>query len=237
MSKSVTFDTHIRVDEVDPMGRDAVWPANIEACVTRFPIRKRDGFSPELVKSFVTKLKANVVKNGFVFIICYAPSECKHRPFEIAKEMSAAGFHHVDNIVIEKTWMPGKRAENMLVNSHDYVMFFVNGDVWKIDRTPIKYYMMQDESAPCVGNVWLVQTGGLDEAYSDDLAELLLRFSDLLPGSCIFDPFMGNTGILKACLKLGHSLTGFEKDARKMMQYQKVIEEHIKKTQEILKEV
>lgn len=229
MNNSIIFDTHIRVDPVSPLNRDAIWPSSIEVCVTRFPIRRRDGYSPELVKGFVSKLKNSMVKNGIVYIVCYAPSECKYRPFEIAKEMCDAGFHHVDNIIIEKTWMPGRRAENMLVNSHDYVMMFVNGDVWKFDRTPIHYYLMQDEGSPCIGNVWMVQTGGLDEAYSDDLAELLLRFSDLLPGSCVFDPFMGNSGILKACLKLGHSLVGFETDARKMMQYQKILEEHSKK--------
>jgi hypothetical protein len=92
--------------------------------------------------------------------------------------MVKAGFNHVDNIIVEKTWLPGKRAENMLVNSHDYILFFVNGDVWKIDRTPIKQYIMSEESAPCCGNTWLVETGSLDDSYSDDLAELLLRFSD-----------------------------------------------------------
>jgi hypothetical protein len=225
-NESLVFDTHIKIDTLNPMDKDAVWPANIEVCVTKFPIRKRDGFSADLLKKFVKKLKASVVPNGKVYIVCYAPSECKSRPFEVAKEMIGAGFNHIDNIVVEKTWMPGKRAENMLVNSHDYVLFFVNGDTWKIDRSPLHTYLMQEESSPCIGNTWLVQTGGLDEGYSDDLAELLLRFSDLLPGSSVFDPFMNNSGIIKACLKLGHSLKGFETDNRKINQYKKLLEEY-----------
>lgn len=225
---SLIFDTHIKVDKVSPFERDAVWPANIEMCITRFPIRKRDGYTLDGLKDFATRLKASMVVNGFVFIICYAPSECKSRPFEVAQEMVKAGFNHVDNIIIEKTWLPGKRAENMLVNSHDYVLFFVNGDVWKIDRTPIKQYIMSEESAPCCGNTFLVETGSLDDSYSDDLAELLLRFADLLPGSSVFDPFMGTSAIIKACLKLGHSFTGFEQDARKLKQYEKIIEEYKK---------
>jgi hypothetical protein len=181
------------------------------------------------MKNFAEKLKSSMAQNGLVFLVCYAPTEAKFRPFEVAKTMMDAGFNHVDNIVIEKTWLPGKRAENMLVNSHEYVLFFCNGDVWKIDRQPVKKYLMLEDSAPCVGNTWLVETGSLDEAYSDDLAELLLRMASCLPGSSVFDPFMGNSASLKACLKLGHSLTGFETDQRKISQYKKVIEDHRKK--------
>jgi DNA modification methylase len=225
-NESLIFDTHLKIDNLDLMDPDAVWPMNVEICITKFPIRKRDGYSSDLLKKFAAKLKSSMVKNGKAFIICYAPSECKHRPFEVAKEMVDVGFTHVDNIVVEKTWIPGKRSENMLVNSHEYVLFFVNGDTWKVDRSPIKYYLQQEEDTPCCGNSWLVESGSLDEAYSDDLAELLLRFSDLLPGSSVFDPFMGNNGIVKACLKLGHSFTGFETSLRKIEQYKKIVNEY-----------
>ena len=163
--------------------------------------------------------------NGILFVICYAPSESKSRPFEVASEIAKAGFNHVDNIVVEKTWQPGLKSKSTLVNTHDYVFFFVNGDTWTIDRTPIKQYLFQQPDQPCCSNTWLVESGSLDESYSDDLAELLIRFADLLPGSSIFDPYMGNAGIVKSCLKLGHSLTGFEPDLKKITQYQKIIEE------------
>lgn len=223
---SLIFDTHIKINNIDPFDKDAVWPQNVELCITKFPIRKRDGYSPELLKKFVDKLKSVMVQNGKAFIICYAPSECKSRPFEVAKAMTDVGFNHVDNIVCEKTWMSGKRSENMLVNSHDYVLFFVNGDTYKVDRSPIRYYMQLPDDVPCIGNTWLVESGGLDESYSDDLAELLVRFSDLLPGSSIFDPFGGSSGIIKTCLKLGHSMTSFETSKRKIEQYKKIIEEY-----------
>ena len=222
---SLAFDTHIKIDQISLFDRDAVWPVNVEVCITRIPIRKRDGYALDKVKELAKRLKSSMVNNGFVFIICYAPSECKSRPFEVAQEMVKAGFNHVDNIVIEKTWIAGKRAENMLVNSHDYVLFFVNGDVWKIDRTPVRQYLMTNENAPCCGNTWMVESGSLDDSYSDDLAEVILRFSDLLPGSSIFDPYMGTSSIIKSCLKLGHSLVGFESDPRKMKQYQKILDE------------
>jgi tRNA G10 N-methylase Trm11 len=94
---------------------------------------------------------------------------------------------------------------------------------------------MLDETSPCVGNTWLVETGSLDESYSDDLASLLIRMSDLLPGSSVFDPFMGNSAILKACLTMGHSLTGFETDKRKIKQYQKIIEDFKRKEQDAVR--
>lgn len=225
------LSTSIKIHQLEHGDKDAVWPANVEVCICRVPIRRRDGFSVESFKALAQRLKSTMVVNGVVFMICYAPTEAKYRPFEIAKEMVDAGFTHVDNIVIEKTWLPGKRAENTLVNSHDYVLFFCNGEVWKIDRQPLREYLMLDESQPCIGNTWLVETGSLDEAYSEDLAELLLRMSHCLPGSSIFDPYMGNSAIVKSCLKLGHSLTGFETDHRKVAQYKKVIEEFKKRNQ------
>jgi hypothetical protein len=222
---STAFSTSVKIHQLRHDDPDAVWPANVEITISRIPIRKRDGYSTEFIRNFAKRLKASMSTNGVVYLICYAPSEAKWRPFEIAKEMVDAGFSHVDNIVVEKTWLPGRRAENTLVNSHDYVLFFCNGNGWKIDRDPVKRYLMLEDSAPCIGNTWLVETGSLDEAYSEDLAELLIRTSDCLPGSSVFDPFMGNSASLRACLKLGHSLTGFETDNRKIDQYKKVIKD------------
>lgn len=226
---STVFSTSVKIHQLNHSDTDAVWPANQDISICRVPIRKRDGFCPQKMQAFANKLKASMANNGVVFLICYAPNEAKWRPFEVAKQMVDAGFTHVDNIVIEKTWLPGKKAENTLVNSHDYVLFFCNGDNWKIDRDAVRKYSMLEETTSCIGNTWLVETGSLDESYSEDLAELLIRTADCLPGSSIFDPCMGNTAILRACLKLGHSLTGFETDQRKIKQYKKIIEDYKKK--------
>lgn len=202
---------------------DAVWPTNIEICITRVPIRKRDGYSVEAIQQFAKKLKVNMVRNGVVFLVCYAPVEAKWRPFEIAKTMADEGFNHIDNIVIEKTWFPGKRSEVNLVNSHEYVLYFCNGDVWKLDRLPVRQYLNTTDEISCPGNTWKVITGSLDESISLDLAELLLRMTDALPGSMIFDPYMGNQSALLAALKLGHSFYGFEKDIKRIKRYEKSI--------------
>ena len=201
----------------------AVWPHNIELCVTRVPIRKRDGYSPENMKKFAKKLRVNMVRNGIVFLVCYAPVEAKWRPFEVAKIMADEGFNHIDNIIVEKSWFPGKRSEVNLVNSHEYVMYFCNGDVWKLDRLPIREYLQTSEDVSCPGNTWKVTTGSLDESIAPDLAELLLRMTDALPGSIIFDPYMGNQSTMLASLKLGHSFHGFEKDIKRVKRYEKAL--------------
>lgn len=218
---------------MDPMDKDALWPHNIEICLTRIPIRKRDGYNPTSMQSFAEKLKSCMVHNGIVFLICYAPVEAKWRPFEVAKTMADAGFNHLDNIVVEKTWFPGKRSEVNLVNSHEYVMYFCNGEVWKLDRLPIKAYqenticcdklLEEKQLTSCPGNTWKVKTGSLDESISFDLAELLLRMTDALPGSIVFDPYMGNQSSLQASIKLGHSFYGFERDTKKLPKYKKAI--------------
>lgn len=222
------FDHSVRISEMSPFDADAVWPNNIEICITRIPVRKRDGYDDLIMRGFCQKLKSHMVKNGIVFFVCYAPIEAKFRPFEIAKMMADIGFNHIDNIVVQKSWLPGKRSDVNLVNSHEYVMHFCNGDVWNLDRNPIKHYLNTDESMSCPGNTWLVNTGSLDESISQDLAELLIRMTDALPGSIVFDPFMGNKSTLEACLKLGHTLYGFEKDNKRIKKCEKAIKEYKK---------
>lgn len=210
---------------MDCMDKDSVWPKNTEICITRVPIRKRDGYDPDKFSEFAERLKNHMVPNGIVFLICYAPIEAKWRPFEIAKIMADKGFTHIDNIIIKKTWFPGKRSEINLVNSHEYVLHFCNGNVWKLDRLPIRQYMKTDGEVSCPGNTWEIQTGSLDESYPVDLAELLIRMTDCLPGSAIFDPFGGGTAALRAALKLGHSYFGFEKDSKQLKKCEKLVKD------------
>jgi hypothetical protein len=211
------------------------WPAKVEICICRVPIRKKDGYSIEMVRSFAQKLKSCMVPNGIVFLIAYAPTEDKARPFEISRAMTEVGFHHVDNIVIVKSWFPGKKSESNLVNSHEYVLYFCNGDVWKLDRAPLCEYLRIPGKSTCCGNTWTIETGSLDDSYPVDLAELLIRMTDVLPASMIFDPFMSSTAALRAALKLGHSFFGFETDRRRLTRYKQIVKEHqemIKKNEE-----
>lgn len=210
---------------MDPMSQDAIWPANTEICITRIPIRKRDGWDSEKFKEFVKKLKSCMVPNGIVFLICYAPMEAKARPFEVSSIMTDAGFNHIDNIVIKKTWFPGKRSETNLVNSHEYVLHFCNGDVWKLDRLPLREYLNIHDDLSCPGNTWEIQTGSLDESYPIDLGELLIRMTNCLPGSVVFDPYCGGTASLRAALKLGHSFFGFETDNKQIKKYEKLVKD------------
>jgi DNA modification methylase len=177
------------------------------------------------MRQFADRLKANTVKNGIVFLICYAPNECKSRPFELANIMTDAGFEHIDNIILNKSWLPGKRSESNLVNSHEYVLYFCNGKVWKLDRLPIREYLKIDDDQSCPGNSWTIETGSLEDSYPVDLAELLIRMTDILPGSVVFDPYMGTAAALQSCLKLGHSFYGFEIDSRKLNKYKKIVKE------------
>jgi DNA modification methylase len=222
------FSTNIRISSLDPLDEDSVWPNNIEVTICRVPIRKRDGYSETLIKKLANRLKNSTVKNGIVFLICYAPNECKYRPFEVAKAMVDEGFEHIDNIVLNKSWLPGKRSESNLVNSHEYALYFCNGNVWKLDRLPIKEYLKTPDDTSCPGNSWTIQTGSLEESYPLDLADLLIKMTDVLPGSVIFDPYMGTSATLEACLRNGHSFYGFESDKNKLNKYKKIITKHQK---------
>jgi len=211
------------------MDSDVIWPHGIDLCICRIPIRKKDGYDALLIHSFLTRLKSHMAVNGSIFLVAYSPVEERARPFEIMKVATLLGFTHVDNIILQKSWYPGKRSEMNLVNSYDILMHFCNGSVWRLDRTPILQYMKLDEDEfPCPGNVWKIETGGLDDAYPADLAELVIKMSDLLPGSTVFDPFMGCSSALSASLKLGHSFYGFESDQKKFKKDEDIVENRVK---------
>lgn len=225
------FQFNVRIQNLDLFHKDAVWPHKVDICITRIPIRKKDGYDLAMMRMLAARLKSTMTKNGIVFFVCYAPSESKARPFEVASAMTDVGFTHIDNIIVEKSWFPGKRSEINLVNSHEYVLHFCNGDVWTLDRQPIREYLKTDPEISCPGNTWQVNTGSLDESIAPDLAELLLRLTDALPGSSVFDPFLGNQATMLAAIKLGHSFSGFEKDFKKMKKYQASLDKLTKTVQ------
>ena len=234
---------------VDPFGWDsehAVWPKKVSLVITKVPIRKKDGFSSAKFKDFSEKLFNSMIANSVVFLVCYAPTEDRGRPFEICRSMVEAGFSHIDNIIIEKTWIPGKRSETNLVNAYEFVLFFAKGKKYQIDRSPVREYssipegVLKDYSSisneriierpavpreqTCIGNLWLVQTDSLDDSIPNDLAELLMLFSAVLPGSLIFDPFGGAKSLIKAAAKYGHSLHILEGDPHRFKILQKTLE-------------
>lgn len=222
------FASNIKINTGDCLDQFALWPHNVDILIARIPIRKRDGYSEEMLEALSKKIKECMAQNGVAFLICYGPTEEKARPFKIAQSVASMGLNHVDNIVVKRSWLPGKRSESNLVNSHEYVFFFCNGDVWGLDRLPIKEYLGLNNDVSCPGNTWTVETGSLDEAYPLDLAKLLIKMADQLPGSLVFDPFMGTQSALQAAIESGHSFVGFEKDSRRVKRYKKLIEQMVK---------
>jgi hypothetical protein len=200
-------------------------PANIDLCVTKLPIRKVDGFSMDFMGKLAKELKSKMSKNGLVFLICYAPTECKARPFEISKAMTDEDFIHVDNIIVEKTWVSGKRKPDMLCNSHEFALFFSKTKNWQINKKALKDYLgFSDDEF--LGNNWLFDSGLLKESIPRHLPEALMRMTCNLPGSLVVDPFMSNKATLEAALKLGFSFWGCEKNPNRIKEYKKVILKH-----------
>ena len=50
------LSTNVRIHNMDPLEPDAIWPMNIEICICRIPIRKRDGFDPEKMQIFAEEI-------------------------------------------------------------------------------------------------------------------------------------------------------------------------------------
>lgn len=199
---------------------EAVQVKNIEVVITRVPGRSKDGYSLDMVNSLTNRLKESVVDGGFVFLICYGPIECRWRPFEISKVMCEKGFNQIDNIIIRKSWNSGKRTEHALTNNYEYVLFFINGKARILDKRPLRKYFGTPEEETCIGNVWDIKDTTLNDSISYDLSNLLIKLTNILPGSTIMNPFGGSVHLLKAAIELGHSYYSWEPNPRN---YQRLI--------------
>jgi DNA modification methylase len=164
-----------------------------------------------------------MAQNSHVFLICYAPSEDKKRPFEIASIMEKNGFKHLDNILIVKNWSAGKKFDNALMNTHEYVLWFTNGDRPAIDKEPIQKLLKLDEDAT-IGNSWYSKLTTLDEAIPQDISDTLIKMTNCLPASLIFDPFMGNSSTLTSALNCGFNFYGFEMNEKKIKKYIQILD-------------
>jgi DNA modification methylase len=146
--------------------------------------------------------------------------------------MAEYGFFQADNIIIRKRWNSGKRTDYSLTNNYEYAMFFTNGKVKILDKKPLRRYFKTPEE-DCVGNVWDIQDTTLNDTVSFDLGELLIRLTNILPGSSVMNPFGGSTSLLRAVMKLGHSFyswEGNEKNRSKFLNIikkNKLIKEHV----------
>lgn len=209
----------------NPVYADTIFPANSDICITKIPIRHVDGYSKKFIEGLADKLSGCMAINGMVFLICYAPTECKYRPFEVAKVMADKGFHHVDNIIVEKTWVSGRKIDNMLLNSHEYVLVFSKSKNWVMDKKALEIFF-GIEGNDFLGNTWIFDSGLLSQSIPVHLAEALMRMVQCLPGALVIDPFMSNENTLKISLKLGYSFWGCEKDKKRMPDYEDIINKH-----------
>jgi len=204
---------------------DIIFPAHVDICITKIPIRQIDGYSEEFIMAFADKLSACISPNGMIFLICYAPTECKYRSFEVSKIMTDKGFHHVDNIIVEKTWVSGRKIDNMLLNSHEYALVFSKSKDWVMDKRALELFF-GIEGSDFLGNCWVFESGLLSQSIPIPLAEALMRMVQCLPGALVMDPFMSNESTLKVALKLGYSFWGCEKDKNRMKDYENIISKH-----------
>ncbi len=219
------FTQTARILNQDVTSEDVNFPANCDICITKIPIRKIDGYSDQFMEMFANKVFNSMGPNGMVFLVCYAPTECKYRPFEVAKKMTEVGFKHIDNIIVEKTWVFGRKIDNMLSNSHEYVLVFSKSDNWVIDKKSLEQFL-GIEGDDFLGNTWIFDSGPLNQAIPIHLAEALMLMVQCLPGALIIDPFMSNTSTLLIALKLGYSFWGCEKDKTKMEKYEEIIKNY-----------
>jgi len=224
------FTQNTKIINHDILSEFIDFPANSDICITKLPIRRVDGYKKTFLVEFANKLFNCMGANGIVFLICYAPTECKYRPFEIAKEMENVGFKHVDNIIIEKTWVFGRKISNMLSNSHEYVLMFSRSPNWIINKKSLELFLGigPDEF---LGNTWLFESGPLSQTISPQLAEALMLMVQCLPGALVIDPFMSNTSTMRAALKLGYSFWGCEKDPSKMKNYEAILKKYKKEVE------
>jgi DNA modification methylase len=193
---------------------DARWPQNIDLLITKLPSTDKDGYTQGLVGAIANKTYTGMNPNSLAFVIVSSYKEQKERPYLIVEVFKKAGFTFIDTIVWEKNKYTPTQGGKRLNNVYDFVFLFAKGENYHLDREAIAYLREGHEEYLCAGNVWRVKVDEKD-SVPQELAEAIIKLSNLLPNSMIIDPFMDSGAVLKATLSLKHSFWGCEQNQLK----------------------
>ena len=131
------FSTNIRINNIDPLDANAVWPNQIEVTICRIPIRKRDGYSPENLKKLAEKLKnAMYPQSGKGFLATDNGEDVAYVP-TVEELIRACGQGKMKNKVVLE-YIKGKKykaGKN----------FGADGQIWAEGKTSLE----------ALANLWL----------------------------------------------------------------------------------
>jgi DNA modification methylase len=191
----------------------------------RFPTRKKDGSYDIDLADFAKRIMDSLNPSGWCVAYAYASIENKLRPFDLAAALRDVGLHMVDIVVINRPWWSGKKSDAHLALSHEYAIIFSKNSKWYLDRAQIYPVLTGDKykDVSCPGSSWDLKKYNHNESYSAELSTAIMKMVGLLPGSVVFDPFMGGSSGIYASVACGHSFIGFETDQDQYVKYTKVL--------------
>lgn len=203
------------------------WPTEIDLLVTQMPASEKEGWTKGLM-GYVANRAFNVMKqNSLVFIVCSALKEEKARPYKLIDIFTSAGFSFIDTIIWAKNRYVPTQGSKRLNNVFSFIFLFSKGDNYFLNRATIaglrnRMIANKDKDYECAGNIWAINVSERDD-IPVELAETVIKLSNLLPNSRILDPFMGTSSFLKGAIKSGHSFFGFEDNAEIFKAHKKLL--------------
>lgn len=208
------------------LSTSARWPQNIDLLITRLPSSEREGYTQGLMAAVANQTYQHMNANSLAYVIVSSYKESKNRPYLITQTFEAAGFQFVDTIIWEKNKYTPTQGGKRLNNVFDFVFQFAKGDNYHLARESIAYLRREGHGDYlCAGNVWRIKTDEKD-SVPQELAEVAIKLSNLLPNSLIVDPFMDSGAVLRAALKMQHSFWGTELDSLKYKRCQKIVKDY-----------
>lgn len=216
-AKAVTEPTYVVHNRSCAQLKQLKWPTGIDLMLTRLPATERDGYSRGLVGLVANEAFYHMHPHGLAFVVIQSYKEDKARAHEVINEFRLAGFSFIETIIWVKSQYTPTQGGKRLNNVFDYILFFARGDGYHLNRkaiAPLRRRISRDDTeSACAGNVWIIDSADKNE-LPEELIETIFALTNLLPGSTVVDPFMGDGDVLRMALKNNLSFWGCEADRK-----------------------
>lgn len=202
-----------------------------DLCITSPPYKKKDGYSPTLVKTVMAEVYRVLKPDSLAFVNFGHLVEDKVAPLDVLSACLSVGFEINDYIIWVKKQFSPIQGNKRLNNLFEYIFFLYKGKMPEIDRLSIGVpykdknnigrYSKKD--IRCRGNVWEI---GYETIQKRSQKFHKDRFPVELPENCIklsaisdrerpvvLDCFAGSSSTAIACIRQDVNFVMIDRDS------------------------
>lgn len=199
----------------------------IDLSITSPPYKDEDGYTQELMTTFLAQTYRVLKKNSLFFLNFGHLAEDKLRPFLVLQMAVAAGFQLNDTFIWSKNHFKPIQGEKRVNNLTEFIFLLYKEKMPALDRLSIGVPYKDISNAKrfngglnlrCRGNVWEIPYQTINkrseklhhDRFPLGLPTFCIKLSKIPTGAVVLDPFMGSGTTAFAAKSLGKSYIGFD---------------------------